>query len=252
MVTSESEIPVHKVQHHKHGGCYHESCDTDLPCQLFKLDLEGGLCVCLLRSLAGGLTYLCLVAHFYHNTFTHTLLDSGAAEKLVRCKSRPFVWLCHRVLRYRNRFTCHCSFRNFHIHCSDQLNVSRYLITCREDYEVAHDQLVFGNLDHHSVAAYLHRFEVLVVFHRIELLFRAVLLPEAYTCGQKDGEDDANRLGEITLLDADSEGNCCRNKQYYDDRILKFLQIKFPPWGVGRWGQKVWTMFLSALQYFLI
>ena len=87
-------------------------------------------------------------------------------------------------------------FIDLHLHGLQQEAISTDLIARREQHQVAHNDLAARNLLLVAIADDTHGFAVVLQVQQRELSVSLPFKPEGKACGQRDGDDDADRFEE--------------------------------------------------------
>ena len=134
----------------------------------------------------------------------------------------------------------------------EQRTVGRHFLARFQNDDIAHHHILAGYFLYVSVANYLDQRFFVDGVQQVELLVGIVFKEEADTRSQQNGGNDTDGFGVFVLDNRDYQRKQGCHQQYFYDRILKFLQIKFEKRRTFRRSQQVYSMRGAALAHFFI
>ena len=109
-----------------------------------------------------------------------------------------------------------------------QASIGRYLVARLNNDEVAHHHLTARHLKGLALAYHLYGLLFAQGGKTMKLAGGVHLKHEAYGGGQDDGQNDANGLDIFAIDDGQAQRHQRRYKQYLDDGVVIFFDVKFP------------------------
>ena len=214
-------------EYNKRGDRQRNAELTDYLCQPVELHGKRRLHICCLRTLASHLAYFGLIANRSDAVFSSAVHHHRAAKHLVYgvCTFVFFAAISAPDSLFRYRFSRKRRLIHLQVDSFQQLSVSRNLVTCLYQYNIADHYFTAWNLYYMTVSSHLHRLFLADRGKHVELLGGILFKDETYCRGKEYCNKDTDCFYKVVFYKCQYQRNDSRNKQYLNYRVFVFLKI---------------------------
>ena len=202
---------------------------TDNLRQTVQLYVQRSLHLCCLRRCYRHLANLGVVADScYHEYSTAVHHHRRAQHHILGISLLPSGRLGGGYFLLRQQLSRQRRLVNLQTVALNEFAVRRYLVASLYYYVVANDDLTTGHQTDRSVPYRLHHSVVVHRCQRRKLLCRVAFKKKTNGGSKEDSYYYSQGLNVVVLNRRNDKRECGSHKEYLDNRVFVFLQIKFP------------------------